>query len=325
MKTPTRLTRRALGRICGLGGLLRAMARPVLGTERLGWEAQPGPHGAIRRRYRADAQVVLLGVTLLRRPGVGAGSATWSENSQVRLLDFTGYSFPERAAGLNRFGFIRELSRGEAGALESIYLGLMTASPEESAAEARKALYAEKHDQLYTVIEGRLAPGSVETLTAHFTASATLSVAQHTELLARAQEALAAAPRKPPEFDPATAPQRTFLQALADLLQNPSREQTRYVYNARLYDLRLQRYADPKATAYFRGKGLISQGAAVVRAEGRLRREAGGKETNFQVWVEQTARPLPLRIEYQAKPYLRLIFEADDAPAAAGSSPNFTG
>lgn len=34
-------------------------------------------------------------------------------------------------------------------------------------------------------------------------------------------------------------------------------------------------------------KHLIGPDATVTCAEGRLRREAGGKETNFQAWVEQ--------------------------------------
>jgi len=57
---------------------------------------------------------------------------------------------------------------------------------------------------------------------------------------------------------------------------------------------------------------LIPPHANVIRAEGKLRRDAGGKEIAFQLWVEEGAgRPLPLRIEYQAKSYLRLVFEAE--------------
>jgi hypothetical protein len=320
MDSPAQLTRRDLFRTCGLAALLRTIGRPVRAGERLGWQAQPDSHDSSTRIYRADAQVVLLSVTLLRRSGVGAGRATWSENDRVRLLDFTGYSLPERAAGLNRFGFIRELSRKQVEAVESIYVGLMTASPEESATQARNALHKEMRDQLYTAIEGRVTPGEVETSTTDFTASAKLTVARHEELLGMARQALSEAPKKPPEFDPGTAPQRTFLQALADLLQDPARDRTRYVYNARLYGLWLRRSPDAKATAYFRGKHLIASDAAVVRAEGGLRRETGGKETNFQIWFEQTDRPIPLRIEYQAKPYLRLVFEVDESPEAVASA-----
>ena len=68
---------------------------------------------------------------------------------------------------------------------------------------------------------------------------------------------------------------------------------------------------DGKATVYFRERRLIAKPAEVVRFDGRVRREAGGKETEFRLWIPSGAeRPLPLRIEYQAKSYLRLVFEA---------------
>jgi hypothetical protein len=250
---------------------------------------------------------------MLHRSGVGAGRVTWSENAKSRLLDFTGYSFPERAAGLNRLGFIRELARKDRDAVEYLYFGLMTASREESAAEAREALHKDTSEHLFTAIEGRIAPGCVETATSHFTAPARVTVAQYEDLLTMARHALAEASHQPPDFEPHTTAEPTFLQALAELLQEPARGRTRYVYNARQYDLWLRRCPDSKATAYFRGKGLIGPEANVVRAEGRLQREAGGKETSFQIWVEEGARPLPLRIEFQPKSYLRLTFEAETA------------
>lgn len=44
---------------------------------------------------------------------------------------------------------------------------------------------------------------------------------------------------------------------------------------------------------------------------GQLRREAGGKTTEFRVWITDGApKVLPLRIEYQARSFLRLVFEA---------------
>ena len=314
MNSHAQLTRRAFYRICGFLGLLQAIRRQVLSAEPLRWEAQPDRTGALTRTYRADAQIVLLSVPVLRRSGVGAGRVTWSEDEKSRRLDFLGYSFPEHAAGLNRLGFIRELACKDADAVESLYFGVMTASPEDNPAEARKALHEQVSEQLYTAIEGRITSGSVETITSHFTAPARLSVAQHDQLVAMARQALSAAPRKPPEFTPGTAAQPTFLQALAKLLQDPSRNHIRYSYNARLYGLWLRRYPDSKATAYFRGRRLIAQESTVVRVEARVSRETAAKEANFQLWVEQAERPLPLRIEYQPKSYLRLTFEADGAP-----------
>jgi hypothetical protein len=44
---------------------------------------------------------------------------------------------------------------------------------------------------------------------------------------------------------------------------------------------------------------------------GSLRRLEDGKPIEFHLWIEEGApRPLPLRIDYQPKSYLRLTFEA---------------
>jgi hypothetical protein len=139
--------------------------------------------------------------------GVGRDLAGERPGSFARL-HWLFDSFPERAARFYRIGFIRELSRKQGEAEESIYFGLMNASPEESATGARNALHKETREQLYTAIQGRVATGEVETLTTHFRPSAKLVVAQHKELLGMPQQALSAAPKKPPKFDPVTAPQK---------------------------------------------------------------------------------------------------------------------
>jgi hypothetical protein len=304
------ITRRGFGRVFGAGALL-TMFRSRSHATRLNWQAGPDSRSVLERRYRADAQVVLFSVPVFRRSGIGGGSATWSEAAGTRMLEFIGYSLPEKAAGLHRLGFVRELARTGENDFESIYFGVMTASPEESAADARKALREGSQNLLYTTIEGRVAPGDVETTTAHFMGPAQMS-GRYDELFGMARQALSSAPGKPPEFDPRTTSATTFLHAIAGLLQDSTREQTPYIYNGRLYRLWLRKSADPKAAAYFRQKGLLATDTRVIRAEGKLRREFGGKETNFAVWVaEADARPIPLRIEYQAKPFLRLTFEAE--------------
>jgi hypothetical protein len=76
--------------------------------------------------------------------------------------------------------------------------------------------------------------------------------------------------------------------------------------------MRVSRTVDHKTTEYFRQHGLLSGSAQAIRIAGRVRRMAGGKETEFRLWVaSDEARPLPLRIEYQPKSYLRLTFETE--------------
>ena len=284
-------------------------------TGRLDWSLEPAPGLNFERRYRADAQVLLFGLTLLRREGVGGGSVLWREfdaSNSTRMIEFNGFSSRPRAAGLNRLGFIREMARTSGnGGPECIYFGLMTASPEESAEEARQALHSGAKEQPYTAIEGRIAAGETATAIAHFTAPAALCGENRVELVERARRALASAGEvRTAGFARQTS--NSFLQELAGLLMRPGGDEGRYIYSGRPYRIRLARSVDAKATAYFRERRLIARPAEVVRVAGRVRREAGGKETEFRLWIPSGAeRPLPLRIEYQAKSYLNLVFEAE--------------
>jgi hypothetical protein len=78
-----------------------------------------------------------------------------------------------------------------------------------------------------------------------------------------------------------------------------------------MYDLHVDRAPDPKAAIVFREAHLIPAGASVTRVSATLRREEGGALNEFRLWIDDgSPRPLPLRIEYQPKAYLRLMFEA---------------
>jgi hypothetical protein len=301
-----------------LSGLVRQGSTADLAvTTRLSWDAAPGPEAGRERQYRATAQILVLSLPLIRWPNVGGGSVIWRESSSpengiLRLLEFTGYSNPEHAAGLNRLGFLREISRvTPGGAAESLYFGLMTASPEETAEQARQALHPKGKEAAYTAIDGRLDGAGVETVMAHFMAPAHWSVANRNDLIQLARAALAMTPPRAPEGGARAAEIRPFLETLAAALRPEAPPEARFAYAGRFYRLSLQKSADPKATASFQQRGLVAGGKQVLRASGKLRRESGGKETNFRLWVEGgAAQPLPLRIEYQAKSYLRLIFEA---------------
>jgi hypothetical protein len=297
-----------------VGAALFAAARSNGHAAGLSWDTPARGGAGAEHRYRVDAQVALFSVPLLRRAGVGAGTAAWRESSgddgTMRVLEFAAYSLPERAAGLNRLGFIEERIRlADAGMAEAIYFGLMTASSEESADEARKALHSTASQVAYTAVDARIQSHSTETATAHFMAASALSAGHRTQLERMARQALAAAPRESVGLTPGgeTPP---FLQAMAQLLRQPNGGESQYIYNGRLYRLRLRRAADPKAGEYFRKRGLAS--GPVIAVDGKLQRASGGKPIDFRLWVDESAaHPIPLRIEYQPKSYLRLAFEAE--------------
>jgi hypothetical protein len=85
------------------------------------------------------------------------------------LIEFLGFSAPERAAA----GGIRD----------AIYFGLMTASNEESAEEARKALHSKATESAYTVIEGSIAGDASTSALAHFMGPSRISAERRGELV----------------------------------------------------------------------------------------------------------------------------------------------
>jgi hypothetical protein len=259
--------------------------------------------------------VLLFSIPVLHRAGVGGAAATWRQSPQsngevLRLLEFLGYSDPQRAAGLNRLGFIRELVRLSEGQVrEALYFGLITSSPEENAEDARKALHPSAAEVSYSVIQGRTAGGDCSSASARFIASAKFSADQRNQLEALGKRALESARVSGAEFTTRdTTP--PFLEALTELLSSPDRNEGQYIYNGRLYGVSLRRHPDEKATQHFRSRRLAS--GEVVRVSGKLHSASGGREWEFRLWVEQgVPHPLPLRIEYQPKSYLRLAFEAE--------------
>jgi hypothetical protein len=272
------------------------------------------------RKYRTDVQVFFFSMPIFQRSGVGTGRASWldfqdSPNAPVqRWLEFTGYSYPDRAAGLNRFGLIQESSTVDPkGVAESKYFGLMTCSPEESVRSARKALSQSAHELDYRAIQGRISPGSVETTVASFKAPAEMAANGHTSLIEYARKALGSGARKTPDFDPRTTDAQPFLHALVEAVIRRAPSST-CVYAGRLYQFDLRSAADSQATAYFRQRNLIPSGNSILRIDGRIRAAGERKDSEFRIWIEENdPRPVPLRIEYRPKPYLRLTFETETA------------
>jgi hypothetical protein len=310
-------TRRNFGLICAATLLFGRRCLRGAALAPLTWADQPDPGSGLERRYRADAQIIVLSIPLLHRQGVGDGSAIWRESAEkdgtsLKLLEFSGRSAPERAAGLNRFGFVQELSRTvEREGTESLYFGLMTSSPEENAADAKKALHPSSQDAMYSAIEGHLTASVIETTGARFVAPARTSLADRNELIGRARQALSGAPKRTAEWHSAEGAPLPFLHSLAGLLLRPGSSEARCAYNSRMYHLKVERAPDARAATLYRERRLIPPTAAVTRVSATLQREEGGVLNQFRLWIEEgSPRPLPLRIEYQPKAYLRLTFEA---------------
>src|ERR1017187_4570437 len=84
------LTRRTFGRICTTALLFGRRCLRAGASVPLTWGAQPDPSTGLERRYRADAQVVLLSIPLRRRQGVGDGSAIWRRPGDAAAESIAG-------------------------------------------------------------------------------------------------------------------------------------------------------------------------------------------------------------------------------------------
>jgi hypothetical protein len=289
-----------------LRGQSTATAAPISTPSAI--ESVPvSPARVTSRTYRADAIILLLGIAVYRRPGVGGGHASLEEAgdgaSLCRTLFFAAGSDPQRAHGLSKLGWMREVVLGPPSTpSESAYFGILTASPEESLERARKSVdTTQSTSSTFNAVSGRNTAGRSRSAVTHFEfASATnwsdrglIDHAKSTfhEKVNWRETAWPKLPDQPPP---------TFLLQLATLLKQRQRRAVgRYVYNEQEYLLELdmpQAGGDREHLLPFRGK---------------IRNLGTGHETPFRLWLADGSDSIvPVRIEFQARSFLRLTFEA---------------
>jgi hypothetical protein len=263
-----------------------------------------GPSCINSRTYRVDAVILLLGIAVYRRPGVGGGKASLEETGEGgslrRTLFFAGGSDPALAHGLNRLGWFRETVEGPVSApSQAGYFGVMTSSPEESLEHARKAVETPGSGRIaFSAVSGLNLAGRSRSAITHFEYSAG-STWSDQGLIAHAhstfQTNVGWRETSWPKSGDQT--QSTFLLELANLLQQRTRRAAgRYVYCEQEFTMVLE-------TAPSRDKDRLLQ------VRGKVRNLQTGKENVFRLWMAEDSL-VPVRIEYQARSFLRLTFEA---------------
>jgi hypothetical protein len=257
------------------------------------------------RAYRADATITVFGVTIFRRAGVGGAQASMEETGEDgtlrRTLFFAAGSDPRHAHGLNRLGWIREVVLGPAATpTESDYFGLLTSSPEESLERARNAVVDPPSGRsIFSAVSGRNTAGHSRSAVTHFDFPASAIWSDHA-LIEQAQSTFrenvvwreTSWPKSPNQVPP------TFLLLLATLLKQRAHHAAgRYVYNEQEYLLELDTQQP--------GRDRL------LPVHGKIRNQRTGFETLFRIWLEEASDSIvPVRIEFQARSYLRLTFEA---------------
>jgi hypothetical protein len=264
------------------------------------------PPGQSSRLYEVHACVTLLGATMLTRKRVGSACASVQSSPGELLLEFAAGSDPERAAGVNRVGLIEELlSSKSGGAVETSYFGLMTASPEESLSDARKALRDSPAAQIFLAAEGRSQGGRITSATHRIQFGEPFTWSRRGRLLAIAKQAAASRRFLVRDNDFAARPgvNAGALSTLLSAFESPEpKTRSAFTYNSASFELTTERI-DPRSR----------NGPPDSRINGQIKNLATGRKSVFRVWIgAEGSSPVPVRIEYQAKPYLRLIFEQVD-------------
>lgn len=248
----------------------------------------------LQQNYRIDATILLFGIPVFKRAGVGSGWAALEESAGERRLQFAAGSWPEQAKGLNRLGFVEERST-PAG---STYFGFMTASGEDSFAEAQRALESPAGDDAkYTAISGAVRPGRAECRTVKFLFPAKYDWGRWDELYPLASKAFAqASSHGQAMMETPREASHSFLHTLTSHMEaGPGVHARAFVYGNK--EMFLQ--------------SKIQQDGNLLRLEGKTFL-ANKTLSHFRLWYH-AGESVPVRMDVQVKSYLRLTFEKQSA------------
>ena len=285
-------------------------------------------------RYRIDATVLfpLFSIRIAHREDVGFASVRVQDLHETRGMDIRTYelfaaSFPERARGLNRTGFFREVGgRGHDGPEWTAHFGALSSNPETSRSEV--ALDGDESRQSYTVLDGFTSRRSSTNrdvrldLLGSWTSSGGFY-----------QRLLPIWGATDPDAELQTRPQDDvrglqpvgFLgiveRALSDVANavgrggSPRRLRYPFVHKAlpMFLELRGHRVDDGRRRRY-EESGVVSPGATVHRLDFRILDQDADRVQSFRLWAELrdlhagpgSTPPLPLGFVFKAKSFLEL-------------------
>jgi hypothetical protein len=310
-------SRRALLRLiagysaaCFLPAKAAETADGPLEVDRL-WESG-SPEKINARTFRVDATILLLSVPVFRCNGVGSARVALRQlggaETQKMALEFAAASDPARAHGLDRLGWIREVVAFKDGAASRAgVLGIMTASQEQTPEEARAALRSDSGAENLVAIDSvHSAAGEprARTRVMRFEAPhGDWTQGEGLADLARRSFRSCGATWKEAQWQGREAPS-PFLYALKRAMEPGGPTLTEYVWNLNRYTLKARR--EPVANS----RREFAVDADLIHCEVENVTQ-GLRPLRFQIWIERNAAvPMPLRIEFQPRPFLRLTLEA---------------
>ena len=312
-------------------GICVAVAEPAVGAVN---PDPPRSSGAgarqtnFYRHYSVCAQVTLFGIPVFSRCGVGGAFAELSrpDEDEPLWLKFVSGSSPERAHGLNRLGLILESVReSKNGPITSSYFGFITANNEESVSQGRRALEesGRSQDATYSVAEGLIKGSSMSYTTYRIELPSRYRWSDASQMLAEVRQQLKGQPANRHTLDASEAAGakvelRTFLYAVRSALVSASTKGDEYVvHNGKLFQLTWSKSHDTRAQQEFVRAGLAGPSCTAMRMSAVIRNVNSGEQTPFAVWYDASSQNvLPLRFEFRARSFLKLVFQADPHEAA---------
>jgi len=330
-----RITRRYILGLMGSDLLSRVFAATVpamrgqvaFDVDRLLESSRERGHADCRagyRKYIASATVMLFSIPLVSRSGVGSGYAVVEEAGSgaghTLSIQFGAGSYPERARGLNRLGFIQEavVEERPGEPAECAWLAFMTTSKEASLDQAKKALYASGAVVPYSASQGVGRYGRFASRVDRLEFPSRYTWRDISQLVENARGAMAAGAGAEQQQSGSEKPATFLYQVRRAMLDRKPRTASDLVFNAKQFRLETQKADDAAATALFTEKQLVPSAGRVMRMDDLLTEERTSVKTPFRLWYTKGAEQSPpLRFEYQAKSFLRLTFEA----AAAADTP----
>jgi hypothetical protein len=268
-----------------------------------------------QRRYIVRANVTLLSIPVVSRHFVGNGfvrieEAEGNRNNNTIAIQFGAGSSPANARGLNRLGFIEEVvvERGRNEIGECAYFAFMTASQEENPVEA---------SAIPCVAAEGIGRGDTFTSRVHhFNIPAKLTWRDYQIVLDKVRAIVGAGDTTQGTTKKLAVAEQspcTFLYGLGRALRSAAEHTARpIVYNGKSFRLLTGKATDSAAAVRFIERGLVGEGAQIVRVDATLVEDATGRVTCFKLWFESAStHALPVCFEYQARSFLRLMFEVD--------------
>ena len=294
-----------------------AVARGELRIDRLRFENALPLRSCGSRAYRADVVVTVLGVPIFSRASVGSAFMALRECSladvRTTSLQFTGGSRPERAHGVHYSGSLEEATVEQGSTLtEAANFGFVTASTEESYAEARqRVLVKGMAPAAFIAVESIHRPGYVINSKACVTLPADRAAPDWQNLMGQIRSLFSSARPTTTELKLPGGAATTFLYSILAAIRSPeSLYGCDYVHNGDRFRLDCEKTLDRHVGEILVSKNLASSAQRVLRVAGRTRNLANGRTSTFKFWLEEGS-DYPLRIEFQPRSYLRIILEFD--------------